>query len=171
MREILDAFFLFSQDWLGRKFGFYALLIGSFSFIYDATYTLWSQHLDLLGMFLFLGFILSLNVQVITHNSKLSLLAQLGTSLLSLLIIFVLGGSAGQLLFLALAIITVFSFTWLPHKKQIQWQSLALSLVILALGFAIWIPDRLQIFCHGLPLLYGRSVFHYASTLYSFRQP
>jgi len=162
------GFYLFFKKGLARQFSYFVFLIGLMSSVYDATYRLWAQHLDLLAMFIFISFLAELNYQIIFKSTKFSRLIQFGLPTFSIFLIFITGFSSGQILFAIFTIITLISYFYLPIRKTLNYNNLYLAVIFLIIGFLAWIPDRLQSICFDLTIFNGRAIFHYLTTFTIF---
>lgn len=160
---LLLGLWLINNKGLARQFGVYALLIGTMSSIYDATFRLWAQHLDLIAMFLFISFLLALNIQIIWKNQLWARILKYGLPIISLLITVFIGGSVGQTLFFIISTISVLSYYLYPNK-QLNWTPLYLGIGLIVVGYLFWLPDRLQVLCLDWTIFNGRAVFHYFTT-------
>jgi len=157
-------------DSLSKKFGYLAILIGTLSFFYDASYTYASQLLDNAGMFVFVIMLLALNISLICKISKVAkVLSLVSLVIIGLIVTMLFGGQAGQIVFgvFILAYITseLYLYQKKLHENYIDW---IIGFIAFSVGFAFWLPDATKIFCNPLPLLNGRAIFHYltAVTIY-----
>jgi len=154
---------------LSKLFGVTALIIGTFSTIYDVTYTYGSQLLDLSGMLVFVSLLIFLNMRDLDVSAK-KLLVGLTLSLgVSLSAIVAFGGYSGDIIFglYVLAIIAT-EYILLKSGKHTHGKLWVIALILFIVGFMLWIPDNKQLLCFNIGLFNGRAMFHYfaATTMY-----
>lgn len=152
-----------------KLFGVLALMVGTLSFIYDASYTYVSQLFDLAGMLILIGSLLYLNLSLLVKNRRNLVVSLLVALLAALVLIVAFRGFAGNVIFGALVVSYVVIEIYLvktgKHKKPHQW---IIAFLAFVLGFMFWILDAAQVYCTDVGLLNGRAIFHYtnAITLY-----
>jgi hypothetical protein len=151
---------------LAKAFAFTSVLIGSLSFLYDASYTYISQLFDLSGMLIFVNLLLFLNLKRLKRSN---LVIQFIFFLLSIFLIFFLKGYSGNIIF-GLYVFAVLISENILYREKIHsnYSSWFVAFSLFAVGFMIWLPDVTQKICFSLKLLNGRAVFHYltASSVY-----
>jgi len=151
---------------IAKSFGVLALMVGAFSMIYDITYTYGAQLLDLFGMFLFVSFILVLNLKRINprirHLSKILFLI----AFFSVILTFFIKGYSGDVIFTMLILfILLIEFYVSKNSKRLNYQSLFIAIVLICIGAFIWIFDAFQIWCSPATILNGRAIFHYLTAI------
>lgn len=140
---------------LSKLFGYSSIMIGVFSFIYDATHTYWSQLLDLLGMLIFINLL----IYVSAKKPRLALQAlAVGAGMFA---IIYFRSFAGEFVFGVFILTEIILETrrWLRHET-VKFHLWLKSLGIFILGFLIWLLDASQVFCDPHKFLKGRFIFH-----------
>jgi hypothetical protein len=162
---VIGILILFRGGRHSRLFGSVALLVGSLSFLYDATYTYLSQLIDLSGMLVLVSILLYLNLRLFLQ--KQSLITGLAVSfIIALYAIITLRGFAGDIVFGLLVLSYVVSEIYLlctkRHIKKRRW---LLAFGVFLLGFIFWLCDASHLYCANIGLFNGRAIFHYANTM------
>lgn len=155
------------KTFLGALFGFLALLIGTLSLIYDVTYLRLTQLFDIAGMLVFVLLLLFLAINAIKKIPfKRYVLFAVPLLLLLIITTYSLGGQSGNIIFGTL----IFVFLCLELycyqiKIHTNYKHFIIAFVLVAIGFALWIPDNKGIFCFEFGLLNGRVIFHYLTAV------
>jgi hypothetical protein len=152
-----------------RLFGSLALLAGTLSFIYDATYTYLSQLFDLSGMLVLIGLLLYLNLSLIAKSQRSLVFGLVGSIIAILIAIIFFKGFAGNILFGLLVLTYVISEVYLIRtKKHSHGRAWIFAFGVFVLGFIFWLFDASRLYCVDFGLLNGRSVFHYTNAVTIF---
>lgn len=152
--------------WLGPI----TVLIGLFSFAYHASYTFIGQMLDLGSMFLFVAFLLILNLQRIRPGLKNStaIWLYIAVNVASLALMYavraVKGFNIGILIFgLELAaVLALECLAWSRTKTRYRLGYILMALLIASVAAVIWMFDYTQIWCDADAYHYlnGHSLWH-----------
>lgn len=167
---IFVGLFILHKDrntFLGVSFGYIALLVGTLSLIYDATYTRLTQLFDISGMLIFVGLLLFLSLNALT---EITLRRYLSISVpgfvVAMTLIYLIAGQSGNIIFGSIALLVVFlEFLNFKKKVHINYKYFLIALLLLIIGFAAWIPDTTRILCFKVGFLNGRAIFHYLNAL------
>lgn len=150
---------------LGLAFGLCSIIIGVFSFIYDASFTYMSQYFDWMGMFLFVLILSLLNIRRIVYVSNRNLM-YLGAVILLTYSILSFITQQGVVFFGLGVIFIIFTETYLlisrKEKVNIGWLT---ALMLFFIGIIARSLDLYGIICDSSNLLNGRAVLHYLSTI------
>lgn len=154
---------------LARQFALVTLAVGVLSFIYDASYTYISQLLDLSGMLLFINLLIFLNLKMLFPNRKI-LPWLIGLVSIAIITIVYFGAYAGNIIFGLYVIgVVITEITLLRTNRHRGAQHWIFTLIIFAIGFAIWLLDATKTTCFDFGLINGRAIFHYASAFVMYR--
>jgi len=157
---------------LGKIFGLHMIMIGVFSFLYDAQVTFFTQILDLSAMFLFISFYFILNLQKLKPRVKINYpFIFILLNIINLILIIVLQGSSGRILFASVLVGAVGIEIYLIFKEKlrlVQINYFIWAIFLLAIGFGIWMLDANHIWCDSTNILNGRGVFHYLTAISIF---
>lgn len=149
-----------------RMFGGLALLIGMLSSIYDMTFTYISQLFDLAGMLLLIGYLLYLNLSRFTPKHQFLRWLLLLDFVISLCLIVLLKGYAGNVIFgIAILIYVVTEIILLRTKQHIRPWLWITAFGLFIIGAFFWISDASQLYCADIGLLNGRAIFHYTNAV------
>jgi hypothetical protein len=155
---------------LNLPFGLLSILIGTASFIYDATYLLLTQIIDLSAMFIFILFLLGLNLKRL-KSIQANVLFLSGFLAFVVMVLFTLfiGGSMGRLLF-GIGVVSVLVTELLIRLRNHDYTDkyFYLAITVFIMGFGIWLIDANKIWCDQNNVFNGRSIFHYATTIAIF---
>lgn len=150
---------------LAWMFGSSSILIGIFSFIYDASFTYLSQYFDWLGMFIFVLLLFLLNLRRITNIST-SFVINLGVIILVIYLILSFITQQGTLFFGLGVFSVIVTELYLVHKDSTGISMLWLSAVVLfIIGFIARNLDLYGIICDPSNILNGRGLLHYLATI------
>ena len=148
-----------------RLFGSMALLVGSLSFMHDASYTYLAQLVDLSGMLLLVSVLLYLNLQPLLLK-RLLIIGLAVSFIFALCTIIALRGFAGDIFFGLLILGYIVSEMYLlrtgRHTRSRRW---LLALGIFLLGFIFWLCDASHFYCANVGLFNGRAIFHYTNSI------
>lgn len=150
-----------------KAFGYMSILVGLFSFLYDASYTYLSQIFDLFGMLLFANLIIYLSARrYFSYTSKQILASQAIAILVGLSTIIFFKSYAGDYvfgIFLIFAIVLEY-LLWRSGKTN-NIKLWIIALIIFALGFLLWLPDASGLWCDPRNRINGRSLFHVLTSI------
>jgi hypothetical protein len=162
---VVGMLILYRGGRYSRLFGSVALLVGSLSFLYDATYTYLSQLIDLSGMLVLVSVLLYLNLQLFLRKQTLIIGLAVGF-IIAICTIITFRGFAGDIVFGLLVLGYVVSEIYLlrtgRHIKNRRW---LLAFGIFLLGFIFWLCDASHLYCANIGLFNGRAIFHYTNSL------
>lgn len=151
------------QTRLNTLFGVSLIAVGSFSAIYDATFTFGAQIFDLIAMTNLVILFFDLNLRRIFNLRTRQLLA-IHISLLGFytLLVTMLEGSSGRIFFgVIIAMIVATELLLYFRKKSPKFHLWLIAFVLFIVGFGIWLLDANQILCDPTNLFNGRGVYHY----------
>ncbi|MBX4205225.1 MAG: ceramidase [Candidatus Doudnabacteria bacterium] len=153
-----------------KAFGYTAITIGLLSFAYDASYTYLSQLLDLVGMLVFVNLLIYLSVKRLFNiRTTKIILIQLALVTLGLFAIIFFQSFSGEFVFgIFISFLILLEFLlWRANKTEniVLWMT---GLGMFLLGFIIWLPDAIGLWCDPKNIINGRSLFHVltSSTIY-----
>lgn len=148
-------------------FGLAAIVIGGGSFFYHASLTFIGQWVDVMGMYLFVGFAVVYSFARLRPIRPfffvvgyLAMNAMLGYLL-------VVNPAIRRQVFAAMvwAALALEILVWLVESPKIEKRWLAASVASLAFGYAIWILDERGIACAPTSWLQGHAVWHLLTAL------
>jgi hypothetical protein len=164
----LGVFLLSKKPKLAKVFGSFSILMGLASFIYDSTFTLLSQLVDLSMMFLFINFLLFINIRRLNSNPPIKKLLVIYIFLFAVFLFttFILSGSTGRVLFgLSASLLVITEFYLNSRNKDHIFKNWLIALTFFIFGFGIWLLDANQIWCDTNNILNGRNIFHYLTAI------
>lgn len=149
-----------------RALGGLALLVGALSLVYDSTFTYLSQLFDLGGMLLLISYLLYLNlVRIVPRRQLVASLLGIGF-VLSLCLIVMFKGYAGNVVFAVATLSYVVSEIYLIRTKRHTHARLwVLAFIVFSIGVVFWLSDAAGVYCADIGLLNGRAVFHYTNAV------
>lgn len=152
---------------LGSLFGFLALTVGSLSLIYDSTYMRVTQLFDISGMIMFVGLLIFLSLNALYAVSiKRYLLYAIPALLAIMLATYYLGGQSGNIIFGVLVLAVLFlEYQCYIKKIHQNYSAFIIGLVLISVGFGLWLTDSTKLLCFNLGLLNGRAIFHYLTAI------
>jgi len=147
---------------LSRLFGWFSVLIAFCSFAYDATYTYFSQLMDLFAMLLFINLLIFLSAKkYFGTSSKMLLLMQSVMVLVGMFCIYYFKSFSGEVVFgLFILFYVILELLLWRANKLISINLWFKALGVFILGFIVWLPDALMLICDPNNMLNGRSIFH-----------
>jgi|GEM_PF-1817421 len=155
---------------VSRTFGFMTVAVGLFSFVYDTAHVYWSQLLDLTAMFVFIGFILTLNIKRLANPSHRSLRVIYALVVaISVLLIYIFRSFSGDIIF-GIFIVSNLLLEFNMIKKQkgsfdYKYRHWILGVGVFLVGIALWFIDFFNIWCDPTNLFNGRGIFHYLGAI------
>lgn len=163
----LGLYLVSRKDKLAKLFGIISILIGAASFFYDSTFTLLSQIIDLSVMFIFINFLIVLNLKRLKNiKNKYLVSVVLISYLVFISITILLGGSSGRILFGIGVLLQIISEIYLKvRNKDVSILNWSIAVAIFILGFGIWLFDGMKIWCDPNNIFNGRAIFHYLTTI------
>jgi len=152
---------------LSKQFGYLSILIGFFSFIYDASYTYFSQLIDLLGMLLFVNLLIYLSAKrFFLFSGRKIIFFQFWAICFGILTIIYFKSMAGEFVFgLFIIFAIILEFLLWRKKKALNFSLWLQGVGVFILGFLFWLPDALGLFCDPNNYINGRSIFHLLTAL------
>lgn len=177
---IIVAFVMFSlarknkQSFEMKQFGPIIFLMGSMSFFFHQSNFYISQLFDYIGMFLFVSWVLGMNLIRLGFLKKNNLIAfnLISSSLLTIVVhIMYKAGLRFQAIILVYGLIIIFSEV-LAHKKlAVNHKWFITAMVSLVIAFSFSIIDGKRIWCipqnHGL-FSQGHALWHWISSFAMF---
>lgn len=147
---------------ISKAFGYFSILIGFLSFVYDASYTYFSQLMDLLGMFLFINLLIYFSTK---RYFKIPLKKQFFLQFLAVLIgmfsVVYFKSFAGEFVFGTFIIFYIgLEFLLWKADKTVDISLWLKGLTVFILGFIVWLPDVTGLICDSNNYINGRSIFH-----------
>ena len=147
-----------------------AIIMGLASFFYHASYTFFGQMLDLGSMFLFSSYLLIFNLRRLARpvlSGRTLLLIYVIFNAVSIACVYFIrtihGFNIGIPIF-ALQIIAVLVVEFFIRQQSANYRLtyLAITLVILVVGWGIWLLDYLQIWCDSATFHWvnGHALWH-----------
>lgn len=158
----VGALILSKRTKLSFVFGSLTILVGAFSFFYDASYTYGAQLLDLFGMFLFANLLLYLSARrLLKWNRGVIIFFQILLILKGMFLVIFLKSFWGDVIFgeFVLAVLVMETISW-QKKEVINFRLFTSSLLLFFWGFLIWMLDAGALVCDPTNIVNGRSIFH-----------
>lgn len=150
-----------------KLIGIASILVGTFSGIYDASYTFYANILDLMGMLILLNVLFYISLKNIIQNKKLLIFILFINQLLYLILALVIQSRIGQIWFgvnILVYIITE-SIILFRSKNKLNKKYFLAGVIVFLIGVMFWIPDGLHLYCFPSDWLQGRGIFHYITTI------
>lgn len=150
-----------------KLIGIASILVGTFSGIYDASYTFYANILDLMGMLILLNVLFYISLKNIIQNKKILIFILFINQLLYLILALVIQSRIGQIWFgvnILVYIITE-SIILFRSKNKLNKKYFLAGVIVFLIGVMFWIPDGLHLYCFPSDWLQGRGIFHYITTI------
>lgn len=158
---------LISKNKNAKLIGIGSILVGTFSAIYDASYTFYANILDLMGMLILINILFYISLKNIIKNNKLLISILVINQILYLILALVVQARIGQIWFAVNVLFYVITESVILIKKRnnLNPRYFIAGLFTFLIGVSFWIPDGLHLYCFPSDWLQGRGIFHYITTI------
>jgi len=158
---------LIPKNQSAKLIGISSILVGTFSSIYDASYTFYANILDLMGMLILINILFYISLKNIIKNNKLLISILTINQILYLVLALVIQARIGQIWFAVniLFYIIIESIILIKKRNNLNSKYFIIGLLTFLIGVAFWIPDGLHLYCFPSDWLQGRGIFHYITTI------